>query len=108
MEACESRSCYAETKSCVGCVRRSEPMSIKINSRESNGATILDLKGALTLGGGDEQLNTAIHHLVDAGKVKMLVNLKGVKDVDSSGIGELVGCFTTVSKRGGKLKLACL
>ena len=43
--------------------------------------------------------------LADGGKKKILLNLAGVKYVDSSGIGELIANYTTVSRQGGQLKL---
>jgi anti-sigma B factor antagonist len=43
--------------------------------------------------------------LVDGGKTKILLNLAVVRYVDSAGLGEIVGCYTTVRRKGGKLKL---
>ena len=50
-------------------------------------------------------LRDAIRGLADGGKKKMLLNLAGVKYIDSSGIGELIANYTTVRRQGGQLKL---
>ena len=80
-------------------------MALKIQTRENNGVTIVGLKGSILLGSGDDELREAIDKLLDAGKTKMVLELKGIKDVDSSGVGEIIGCYTSVARRGGKLKL---
>jgi anti-sigma B factor antagonist len=43
--------------------------------------------------------------LADSGKTKILLNLADVPYVDSAGLGEIVRTYTTVSRKGGKLKL---
>lgn len=83
-------------------------MGMKITSRESSGITIMDLSGQLTLGEGDEKLRDAVEKALAAGNKKLLLNMKKVGFMDSSGVGELVGCYTTVSRAGGKLKLYSL
>jgi anti-sigma B factor antagonist len=81
---------------------------MKASVRDVNGVQILDLKGKVTIGSGDVQLRDTIQNLVNAGKIQILVNMKEVTAIDSSGIGELVGCYTTVTNKGGKLKLVYL
>ncbi|MEM6706293.1 MAG: STAS domain-containing protein [Acidobacteriota bacterium] len=78
---------------------------MKIATRERDEVTILDLKGKITIGVGDIALRDAVHAAVDGGAKNILINLQGVKTIDSSGIGELVAAFTTVKKAGGALKL---
>ena len=70
-----------------------------------NGVTIIKLEGKITIGAGDQQLREVITGAVNEGKTKILLDLSGVTTIDSSGIGELVGSYTTVTNRGGKLKL---
>jgi anti-sigma B factor antagonist len=67
--------------------------------------TVLDLKGKMTLGEGDELLKDKINSLLAAGKKKLLLNLEGVPYIDSAGLGEVVRTYTTVSRQGGSLKL---
>jgi len=83
-------------------------MGMKIQRREAKGVVILDITGQITLGEGDEELKDAIDKLVADGQKKILLNMKKVKFMDSSGVGELVGCYTTLSRAGGKLKLVHL
>lgn len=78
---------------------------MKIGVRQKQGVTILDLKGKITIGAGDVALREAVHDALDAGARNILINLEGVTTIDSSGIGELVSSYTTVTNRGGKLKL---
>lgn len=81
---------------------------MKINVRQREGVTILDLKGKITIGVGDVALRDAIHEALAAGAKKLLINLGDVTTIDSSGVGELVSSYTTVTNRGGRLKLADL
>jgi anti-sigma B factor antagonist len=76
-----------------------------IVERTVNEITILDLKGKMTLGEGDELLKDKINSLLAAGKKKLLLNLEGVPYIDSAGLGEVVRTYTTVSRQGGSLKL---
>lgn len=78
---------------------------MKIEKRTRDGVTILDLGGKITIGKGDVALREAVHQTQSDGATKMLINLKDVTTIDSSGVGELVSAFTTVTNRGGKLKL---
>lgn len=78
---------------------------MKINVRQREGVTILDLKGKITIGVGDVALREAIHEALNAGGKNVLVNLAGVSTIDSSGVGELVSSYTTTTNRGGRLKL---
>jgi anti-sigma B factor antagonist len=78
---------------------------MRVNVRQREGVTILDLKGKITIGVGDVALRDSIHQALDAGATKILVNLQDVSTIDSSGVGELVSAYTTATNRGGKLKL---
>lgn len=78
---------------------------MKTKVRDVGNVRILDLEGKITIGSGDVELRRQIEESVTAGFGNILLNFKGVSHIDSSGIGELVGCYTTVSRRGGKMKL---
>lgn len=78
---------------------------MKIPARHNLGVTILEPKGKITIGVGDVALREAVHEAVEAGAVKILINLEDVTTIDSSGIGELVAAYTTVTNRGGNLRL---
>ena len=81
---------------------------MKINSREVEGVTVLDLHGPLVLGDGTVALREQIKGLLGKGSKLILLNLKAVPYIDSSGIGELVTSFTSVRRQGGELKLVHL
>jgi len=78
---------------------------MRANSRSVNNVEIITLEGKITIGAGDTQLREVITNAVNAGKTNILLDLSSVTTIDSSGIGELVGSYTTVTNRGGKLKL---
>lgn len=78
---------------------------MEIVERTVNDVTVLDLKGKMTLGEGDELLKDKINSLLAAGKRKLLLNLESVPYIDSAGLGEVVRTYTTVSRQGGSLKL---
>lgn len=80
-------------------------MSLKIESREVGHVSILDVRGRIVLGDEIHTLRDAVRGLVASGKKKIILNLAEVDYLDSSGVGELVGSFTTVRNAGGELKL---
>jgi anti-sigma B factor antagonist len=80
-------------------------MSLTITPRQSHGVTILDCNGRITLGEGTGMLRDTVKATLAKGEKNILLNLGQVSYIDSAGLGELVGCNTTVSNAGGKLKL---
>lgn len=80
-------------------------MSVQITTRLDGDVTIMDVAGKITLGDGSSALRDKVKDLNASGVKKMLINLGDVNYIDSSGIGELVSAFTTVSNAGGALKL---
>ena len=78
---------------------------LEVTERQAGDVTILDMSGAVRIGEGSVALRDAIRGLADVGKKKILLNLAGVNYVDSTGIGELIANYTTVSRQGGQLKL---
>jgi anti-sigma B factor antagonist len=79
-----------------------------IEERVVGDVTILDLKGKITLGEGDEALKDKINSLTLQDRRRILLNLEGVPYIDSAGLGEIVRTYTTVSRQGGQLKLVNL
>lgn len=73
--------------------------------RDVGDVRIIGLEGKITIGAGDVQMRSLVESALADGKSKILLDLKGVSHIDSSGIGEMVGCFTTVARRGGAMKL---
>ncbi len=80
-------------------------MSIKASTRQVDSVTVVDLSGRITLGEGSTILRDTVRDLLNRGQKKILLNLGDVTYIDSSGIGELVSGFTTVTNQGGQLKL---
>jgi anti-sigma B factor antagonist len=78
---------------------------MQIEERVVDDVTILDLKGKMTLGEGDELLKDKINSLASQGHKKLVLNLEGVPYIDSAGLGEIVRTYTSISRQGGKLKL---
>jgi len=78
---------------------------MQIEERRVGNVIILDAKGKLTLGDGDVLLKDKIHSLAQQGHKNIVLNLGNVPYVDSAGIGEIVGCYTTLSRVGGNLRL---
>ena len=78
---------------------------MQIDQRTSGDVVILDLKGKITLGEGDELLKDKVNSLVNQGHKKIVLNLADVPYIDSAGLGEVVRTYTTVSRQGGSLKL---
>ena len=81
---------------------------MQIEERVVNNVTILDLKGKITLGEGDEALKDKINSLIQQDRKRILLNLGDVPYIDSAGLGEIVRTYTTVSRQGGQLKLVYL
>jgi anti-sigma B factor antagonist len=80
-------------------------MSVKLTTRQIGDVTVIDAAGRITLGEGSSTFRDSIKELTAKGHKKVLLNLGEVSYIDSSGIGELVSGFTTVSNAGGQLKL---
>jgi anti-sigma B factor antagonist len=78
---------------------------LEISSREREGIAILDLDGRLIVGPPSSQIREAISR---TGNSKVILNLKNVDYIDSTGLGSLVICFTSLQKSGGALKLVNL
>jgi anti-sigma B factor antagonist len=76
-----------------------------IEQRSVGDVTIIDLKGKMTLGEGDELLRDKVNSLVQQGMKKLVLNLAEVPYIDSAGLGEIVRSYTTVSRQGGQMKL---
>ena len=78
---------------------------MQIEERNVGDVVVLDLKGKITLGEGDELLKDKVNSLVNQGHKKIILNLADVPYIDSAVLGEVVRTYTTVSRQGGSLKL---
>jgi anti-sigma B factor antagonist len=80
-------------------------MAVTFNSREVSGVTIIDVSGRITLGAGNMELREHVNKAIDSGGKNILLNLAELSYMDSSGVGTLVGCYTSAQNRGAQLKL---
>lgn len=78
---------------------------MEIVERQTGAVMILDLKGELVIGDGDELLKDKINSMIQQGHTNLLLNLEGVPYVDSAGLGQMVSTLNTVRTQGGALKL---
>lgn len=83
-------------------------MKTNVVTRDAGDVKVIALQGKITIGAGDLMMREAIHKSLDAGCKKILVDMKDVTTIDSSGVGELVGCYTTATHKGAKMKLVNL
>ena len=79
--------------------------SFEIQKREQQGIVILDLKGRLVVGESVGALRTHLTAETTQGSRRIILNLHGVDYIDSTGLGSLVICYTTIQKVGGAMKL---
>jgi anti-sigma B factor antagonist len=80
-------------------------MALEIQQREREGITILDLGGRITVGPEATELRDKVSELAAAGMRNLVLNLQNVDYIDSTGLGALVICSTTLRKQGGVIKL---
>ena len=78
---------------------------MKMTTRSHNDVTILYPEGKITLGDGDQELGEAVRTSLEQGARKVLINFSKVSYLDSSGVGELVGCYTSVKGKSGELRI---
>jgi anti-sigma B factor antagonist len=81
---------------------------MNVVERRLGNVTVLDLKGRLVFEEGDGVLRDRINHLVDEGRVNILINLQDVTYVDSCGIGVLVAKYVSLRRKGGDLRFVNL
>jgi len=79
-------------------------MALDIQTREKEGIAILDLKGRLVVGDAS-LLREKVNEVAAGGKTNVILNLADVDYIDSTGLGTMVICFTSLQKAGGALKL---
>jgi anti-sigma B factor antagonist len=80
-------------------------MKMTASTRLVGGVTIVDLSGRIVLGEGSAGVRDLVRNLIKEGNNKILLNLRDVDYIDSSGLGELVNAFTIMRSQGGELKL---
>ena len=79
---------------------------MKVKTKEQYNAVVLELKGNVMGGPEAEKFGLQLHQLLDEGKKNVIIDLAGVKFMNSSGLGMLISGYTTMKNGGGTLKLA--
>lgn len=67
--------------------------------------TIIDLSGNLIIGKSEESLRETVNRMLAEDRKDLILNLSEVPIIDSSGIGAMIKCFTSVKAGGGRFKL---
>ena len=80
-------------------------MAITAKTRRVGNVAIVDLNGRITLGESTGILRDELRSLLSQGSKQIVLNMAGVTYVDSAGLGELVGAYTTATNQGGAVKL---
>lgn len=80
-------------------------MSVKIASRVVNGVTVVTCSGPITLGESTTRFRNTLREHFQSGVLKLLLDLNQVTYIDSSGIGELVGAYTSAASAEARIKL---
>ena len=78
---------------------------MKMNQRQHHEVLILSPEGKITLGDGDQELGEAVRTALATGARRLIINFSKVTYLDSSGVGELVGCYTSIKGKGGELRI---
>jgi len=79
-------------------------MSLEISETDRENIAILHLKGRLTVGEASS-IRDKVNQALDSGRVNVIFDLSNVDYIDSTGLGSMVICYTTIKKHGGTLKL---
>jgi anti-sigma B factor antagonist len=80
-------------------------MALIAKTRQVGNVSIVDLNGKITLGESSAVLRDELNALLAMGRKSIIVNMANVSYVDSAGLGELVGKYTTATNQGGSIKL---
>lgn len=80
----------------------------RIESRQEGGATVIACEGCITLGLATNTLRNLLREAIEGGAKVVVVDFRGAVQLDSTGIGELVGALSLANERGASLRLASL
>ena len=105
-EPCGPPVCTLALDGCTLAKLAPHPEALMIlNTRNHNDVLILYPEGKITLGDGDQELGEAVRTALSNGSRKIVINFSKVSYLDSSGVGELVGCYTSIKGKGGELRI---
>jgi len=83
-------------------------MAVTFETKNSGAVTVLSPHGRIVIGDEVTAVREKIKELLDAGNKNILINMANVSYIDSTGVGALVGSFTSIRNQGGQMKLANL
>jgi len=83
-------------------------MALKLTNREVDGVTVLALDGRIVLGEETNKLRESVKNLVSQGKKKIVLDMKDVTMIDSSGLGALVAAYSSAKSGGASVRLCNL
>lgn len=83
-------------------------MALKLTTRNVEGVTVVEAAGRIILGQETNDLRESIKGLLANGTTKIVINLGNVDFIDSSGLGALVGLYSTANSKGARIKLAAI
>jgi anti-sigma B factor antagonist len=78
---------------------------MELNTRDVGGVVVVDIIGRLTSEGAGA-LGNRVARLISEGRTQMVLNLGKLSYMDSSGLGEMVACYSKIAKAGGAIRLA--
>jgi len=83
-------------------------VALKLSTRTTDGVTVVEANGRIILGQETNDLRESVKGLLANGTTKIVINLANVDFIDSSGLGAMVGLYSTANSRGAKIKLAAI
>ena len=79
--------------------------NMEIERLEESGVTVVTVRGVINFGESAQEFSSYLHELLDAGVPSVLIDMSGIDNVDSTGLGELVGYLQRFEKEGRRLAL---
>lgn len=92
----------------TGALASQPPPKMQLSTRRIGGVAVVDINGAITYADGSVKLHETVRDLLNEDNRKILLNLREVHYIDSSGLGELMRSYTSVRNQGGEMKVANL
>ena len=89
----------------LGTTFRHNLSALKLTTKDDGQVTILTVDGDLVIGESETLFKKTVTRLIEEGRVNLLVDLRAVGFLDSSGLGALVRAMTMSQKEGGQAKL---
>ncbi|HEX8141092.1 MAG TPA: STAS domain-containing protein [Pyrinomonadaceae bacterium] len=79
--------------------------NLHIKERRVANVVVLDMDGSMRIGESGVVFQSTIRRLLEEGQRQILLNLAGIANIDSSGLGELIASHNVLRKNDGQVKL---